>query len=119
MTDEELEAARIVLQARRQQILDRSNTRRIQIGEELDSREIETNENAAEIQDAIHATELTSMDVDLVAGIEAALLRIELGSYGLCTVCGRPIEPARLAAMPEAATCLDDADLGAGVTYMS
>lgn len=38
--------------------------------------------------------------------LTAALERIERGTYGQCTECGRAIEPARLAAIPEAATCL-------------
>jgi DnaK suppressor protein len=37
--------------------------------------------------------------------IEEALLRLENGSYGLCEVCGQPIEPRRLEIMPEAPLC--------------
>ena len=32
--------------------------------------------------------------------IEAALKRIELGTYGICTTCGEPIDRARLEALP-------------------
>jgi DnaK suppressor protein len=39
--------------------------------------------------------------------IQAALVRIENGNYGLCGVCGEPIGEARLKAMPEAIHCLD------------
>jgi RNA polymerase-binding transcription factor DksA len=35
-----------------------------------------------------------------------ALERIESGAYGSCSICDQPIEPARLAVMPEADTCL-------------
>ncbi len=35
----------------------------------------------------------------------AALGRIATGTYGTCTVCGEPIEEARLAADPAAPTC--------------
>jgi DnaK suppressor protein len=38
--------------------------------------------------------------------LAGALERIESGTYGTCSVCGEPIERARLAAMPEADTCL-------------
>jgi len=38
--------------------------------------------------------------------IDAALLRIEEGTYGDCTKCGQPISKARLAAVPEAAFCI-------------
>ena len=38
--------------------------------------------------------------------IDAALLRIEEGTYGDCTKCGQPISQARLVAVPEAALCI-------------
>ena len=34
-----------------------------------------------------------------------ALERLAHGTYGVCEECERPIEPARLAAMPEVAVC--------------
>ncbi len=37
--------------------------------------------------------------------IEEALNRLENGSYGLCEVCGQPIEPRRLEIMPETPLC--------------
>jgi RNA polymerase-binding transcription factor DksA len=39
------------------------------------------------------------------AAVTAALGRIEAGTYGACSICGNPIEEARLAADPAAATC--------------
>ncbi len=38
-------------------------------------------------------------------GVNAALARIEEGTYGVCTVCGGEIEEDRLLANPAAATC--------------
>lgn len=40
--------------------------------------------------------------------IDAALKRIENGSFGTCTACGRPIAEERLRAMPWATLCIDD-----------
>ncbi len=40
--------------------------------------------------------------------VRDALQRIEDGTYGKCTACGRQIEPARLEAVPWAAYCLAD-----------
>jgi DnaK suppressor protein len=37
--------------------------------------------------------------------LSAALRRLHEGHYGVCERCGEPIEPARLAALPEATTC--------------
>ena len=41
--------------------------------------------------------------------IDAALARIEDGTYGTCTECGREIAPERLEAHPWASLCIDDA----------
>ena len=37
--------------------------------------------------------------------LSAALRRLDDGHYGICERCGERIEPARLAALPEATTC--------------
>lgn len=42
-----------------------------------------------------------------LAAIEAALERIEAGTFGRCVRCGEPISDARLAAVPHAALCSD------------
>jgi len=39
--------------------------------------------------------------------INAALERIDNGSYGTCATCGEPIGAARLDAVPHAAQCMD------------
>jgi DnaK suppressor protein len=40
--------------------------------------------------------------------IEAALRRMDDGTYGVCEVCGKPVAPERLAAIPWARRCIDD-----------
>ena len=39
--------------------------------------------------------------------VEAALAKIDAGTYGLCENCGKPIAPARLEAKPAATYCID------------
>ena len=41
--------------------------------------------------------------------IDAALQRIEDGTYGVCERCGKPIEEERLEAIPWTRLCIDDA----------
>ena len=41
--------------------------------------------------------------------VEAAIERLEAGNYGRCEVCGKPISPARLEAMPATRFCIADA----------
>ena len=43
-----------------------------------------------------------------IAEIDAALARIDNGTYGACEVCGKPIGAARLEALPWARLCIDD-----------
>jgi len=39
--------------------------------------------------------------------IQAALRRLDDGTYGTCVTCGRSISEGRLRALPEAAQCVD------------
>jgi len=41
-----------------------------------------------------------------LARTERALAKLDEGTYGVCDSCGRPIEPARLQAMPDSVLCL-------------
>ena len=43
----------------------------------------------------------------VLADIHAALKRIEEGTYGICTNCGKPIAVERLEALPWATLCID------------
>ena len=52
------------------------------------------------------ADALRSAARERLSAIDAALARLEAGTYGRCEVCGAEIPQARLAARPFAATCL-------------
>ena len=43
----------------------------------------------------------------VLAAIDAALERIQQGTFGICRTCGQPIAPERLEAMPWATQCID------------
>jgi DnaK suppressor protein len=42
---------------------------------------------------------------------ERALAKLDEGTYGICDVCGEPIAPARLKAMPDSVLCVKCAAL--------
>ena len=44
---------------------------------------------------------------DHLGEVEAALDRVAAGTYGICEVCHRPIDPERLEARPTARTCVE------------
>jgi len=46
-------------------------------------------------------------DLDELRAIDAALLRVADGSYGVCEVCDKPIDPKRLDITPHALRCID------------
>ena len=50
---------------------------------------------------------LDNIDGEL-ADVEHALQRLDDGTYGTCEACGKPIDDARLEAMPAARFCVDD-----------
>ena len=43
----------------------------------------------------------------LLDDVERALRKFEGGTYGLCDVCGKPIDPARLEVLPQASLCVN------------
>ena len=45
---------------------------------------------------------------EILREIEAALSRIEEGTYGTCTMCGKDIPHERLEAVPYATLCVED-----------
>lgn len=42
-----------------------------------------------------------------LADVNHALYKFEQGTYGICDICGQPIESARLEALPRASLCVN------------
>src|SRR4051812_37625972 len=64
------------------------------------------------------ATETVDREIDytleensgnVLREIDAALQRIDDGTFGVCAVCGKEVEPERLEHLPWATLCADDA----------
>lgn len=47
---------------------------------------------------------------DRLSAVDSALARVDDGSYGACTMCGKPIGAERLEARPTAERCIDCAN---------
>jgi RNA polymerase-binding transcription factor len=101
----------------RQHLLDRSKELREDIQRELRKYDDETygqladrvadsgEQSFADLLADVDLAEI-SRDVAEFRDIEAALLRLADGSYGLCVSCAEAIEPRRLDRTPAAARCL-------------
>jgi DnaK suppressor protein len=42
----------------------------------------------------------------LISEVDRALNKLDAGTYGNCDICGQPIDPARLDALPQAIMCV-------------
>jgi len=68
----------------------------------------DSTDDATSSQGASESLQEDTLESETLIQVEDALQRIQDGTYGKCHDCGRPIEPARLEAVPWAAYCLED-----------
>jgi RNA polymerase-binding protein DksA len=54
------------------------------------------------------ASTLEDNSTHVLVEIDAALKRIDEGTFGVCTRCGQPIDAKRLEALPWATLCIED-----------
>ena len=115
MTQLDTERFRTILVEERQRVLDAISY----LHEETPgSLEDETEEIVGSVDN--HPAETASATLDreidytleensehVLTEIEAALQRIEEGTYGTCRTCGQPISEERLEAIPYATQCID------------
>ena len=79
------------------------------VGEETDHTRADWNPDRGDLALSASSRErrmaLQEMDTEKLDQVEAALLRMENGTYGRCDTCGTPIHPERLEIIPAAALC--------------
>lgn len=97
-------AARDRLLARRAQLLHRFRYAS-ELADEL--AEDHAADRANDHWDAHVLSRLGDAETRQLSAVLAALRRLAAGTYGTCVRCHRPIGPARLDAVPEAARCAD------------
>ncbi|MBM3261186.1 hypothetical protein FJY93_02090 [Candidatus Kaiserbacteria bacterium] len=119
LTESELEALRAALDAEHaslQEELAMYGKKDVTTGEWEGSSADETTMEEADPTDAADQIEELIVNVPLVAElqkrmheVEAAMTRMEEGSYGICEVSGEEIDFDRLEANPAAKTCVEHA----------
>jgi RNA polymerase-binding protein DksA len=103
-----IEKMKKLLLAQRQEILDtiaESNEQLRTVLSETDPKD--SADVASDDVDRIMIEALSSQDLKRYRAIEAALLRINQGRYGLCAKCGKKIPQERLEAIPYAVLCVE------------
>jgi RNA polymerase-binding transcription factor DksA len=95
------------LESRRTSLLSRYKDALERADEELASPARDLADAAAAQWDARILSMMTDVDVCTLENVVGAIQRLDAGIYGRCAACGERIEPARLAALPEAAECID------------
>jgi len=76
-----------------------------------DPLEQDSAEQAAQLGNVAVVSALESEAVQQIAEIEAAIRRLDAGTYGVCVSCGEPIGDGRLKVRPAATQCRDCAEL--------
>jgi DnaK suppressor protein len=107
MTTPERESVRRQLLALRERLLHRRDDQLLRVEAELETREPAWEDQAAESTDAALGDSLADADLLGIREIDGALVRLAAGTYGECVECHRPIDAARLVAVPTAALCAD------------
>jgi RNA polymerase-binding transcription factor len=67
---------------------------------------VEPEEEAVDLEQTDVDQALLDNERALLAEVQQALIRIENGTYGICTNCGQPIPEERLEAIPWASLCV-------------
>jgi RNA polymerase-binding protein DksA len=82
--------------------------RTIEMGEyeAMTSKERDWADRAHDASDATLLHSLSDREGRELEAIRAALARLDRGTYGICEVCGEPIDPERLAVLPETTRCI-------------
>jgi DnaK suppressor protein len=71
-----------------------------------DSGRLAEDDQAQVLHDQFISIEVQQQCYRTLKEIDAALERLSIGDYGICTNCAEPISPRRLLAIPWAANCI-------------
>ena len=107
MRREQLEAARKRLERRRQELVTLIQGGNAGIAEIRSEREIEFGDEAQSEEQQERIALVGAVETAELARVDAALGRIDAGTYGVCAGCGELIDPRRLEASPYAVQCAD------------
>ena len=109
MGTREEERYRRLLEGKREELMRRVRAATRPLGEAGEEPDFTDRATATMSQETLLA--LSSGERTILRLIDEALRRMEAGGYGVCVHCERPIQPARLEAVPWARHCIDCQEL--------
>jgi DnaK suppressor protein len=106
LSRKELADIRIILEEKREKLLGNMRREFAMQKERAESKAADDVDKATDAYDEDLSFEITTASDQGLEEIQAALEKIEKGTYGECEICGKPISPARLRILPSATACV-------------
>lgn len=107
LTSDEVHGIRALLLQKRAEIVASQNSRLSELSDPSDRHHLaDLEEMASDTSDTDSLCQILNIEGSTVGEIDAALDKIEEGTYGFCEECEQPIARARLEALPFASFCV-------------
>ena len=111
LTSDQLDHYRRILTARRQELASATVRAESEVADQDDVATSDPGDQAVADVAKDDLLQEASRDSEELEQIEAALARIEQGTYGICEKCGKEIPKSRLDAVPWATLCVQDQEI--------
>jgi len=108
MRQREAERYRVMLAAQLHQLIGHGNQAVHHLAGERATDELpDPSDRATAEEERAWSLRLADRDRKLIPKLQDALARLDAGTFGMCTRCGRPIASARLRARPMTELCIE------------
>ncbi len=107
MRNREVERYRTILEGQLAELVGQGEKAVHEMSGETGDEIPDPNDRATVEEERNWSLRLRDRDRRLIGKIQDALARLEAGTFGKCTACGRSIAPARLRARPVTDLCID------------
>jgi DnaK suppressor protein len=111
LTSDQLNHYRRILTARRQELASETVRAETEVGDQDELATLDDGDRATSDVAKDDLLQEAARDSEQLEEIDDALARIDAGTYGICTECGKEIPKARLDAVPWAALCVQDQEI--------
>jgi RNA polymerase-binding protein DksA len=111
LTSDQLDHYRRILTARRQELASETVRAESEVADQDDQATLDPGDLAVADVAKDDLLQQAGRDSTQLEQVEAALARIDHGTYGICDVCGKEIPKSRLDAVPWATLCVQDQEI--------